>query len=183
MKSIKLIIILGLAFFIINDLYARKERLIKVGCVDLQKVFEKSPGKKLAEQHLKKMKEDMEKKKKAKEEKIRKLLTEYSNEYEDMSDDKREAMELQIQRLKMELRKFIDESNEKLAAEEEKLLEPLIEDIKDVIKAVSIKYGYNIILDKSTYILYVDKEYDITDEVLAELKVKYKEQERRKKGK
>ncbi len=175
MRNVKIIIILILTFFLVNLVYARKaERLIKVGCVDLQKVFEKSPGKKLAEQHLKKLRDEMEKKKKEKEKEIKELQTEYSNNYEDMSDSQREAKELEIQRKLMELRKFIDESNEKLAAEEEKLLEPLIEDIKDVIKAVSIKYGYNIILDKSTYILYVDKDFDITDEVLEELKVKYK---------
>lgn len=176
MKQVKLILILSLSFLFASNLFARKaEKLIKIGCVDLHKVFEKSAGKKIAEEHLNKMKMEMEKKKEQKEEEIKKLQSEYSNNVEDWSDALKEAKELEIQRKLKELRDFIEESNKKLEAEQDKLLEPLIEDIKDVIKAVSIKYGYNIIIDKSTYVLFVDKDLDITDEVLDELEVKYKE--------
>ncbi|MBN1897950.1 MAG: OmpH family outer membrane protein [Spirochaetes bacterium] len=155
--------------------YARKaERLTKIGVVDLSKVFEGSEGKKMAEEHLEKLKEEMEKKKKEKEEEIEKLKEDYEDDKGEMDDKQKETKHLEIQRKLMELREFIEKSNKKLADEEEKLLEPLIKDIKDVIKAVSIKYAYNIILDKSTYVLYVDKDYDITDEVLEELKAKYK---------
>jgi len=159
MKRLTLIWLMAIFMLSINSLYGRKEKLIKVGCVDLQKVFERSEGKRLAEKHLNKMRDDFAKKKEKMEE--------------------ADAMELKIERKLMELRKFIDKSNQKLEDEENKLLEPLIEDIKDVVKAVSIKYGYNMILDKSTYVLYVDKDLDITDDVIDELKAKYRESKKK----
>ncbi len=180
MKNIKKfnIIFLCLIFFSLNltiNLRAKRaERIVKIGAVDLERVFEKSPGKALAEETLEKKREEFEKQKKEKEAEIKKLQTEYSNKKYVMNDTEREKMELEIQKKILDLKEFINKSNKNLEDLENKLLEPVIEDIKDVIRAVSIKYGYSIILDKSTYILYIDSEYDITDEVIDELKVKYK---------
>jgi outer membrane protein len=91
-----------------------------------------------------------------------------------MNETERQKKELEIQSKILDLKRFIEKSNQQLEEKESELLEPVIQDIKDVIRAVSIKYGYSIILDKSTYILYIEKEYDITQEVIDELKVKYK---------
>lgn len=161
--------------FSFGFLYAKKaEKLVKVGAVDLQKVFEASPGKQVAKEQLDKKREQFENEKKKKEEKIKELQDEFERKKYTMDDNEKEKKGLEIRALKIELKEFINKSNETLIAEEDKLLEPLVDDIKDVIRAVSIKYGYDIILDKSTYILFIDKEYDITQEVLNELKVKYK---------
>jgi Skp family chaperone for outer membrane proteins len=176
----KIIYFSSLCIIIISfNAYARKaERLVKIGCVDLNKVFELSEGKKIAENYLNKLKSDMLATKSKKEEEIKKLQTEYSNNYKNWDSDEREKKSLEIKQKIIELKEFIDQSNKKLEEEEAKLIEPIIEDIKDVIKAVSLKYGYSIIIDKSTYVLYVDKDFDITDEVIEELKVKYKEKKK-----
>lgn len=175
-RQVSIIVIL---FFIVlcmcNPLSAKKaERLIKVGVVDIQKVFAKSPGKKIAEEALEKKREKYEKEKVDKVKDIKDLQEEYENKKYTMDDNEKEKMQLEIDKKKLELKQYIEKSNEKLEKEENKLLAPIIDDIKDVIRAVSIKYGYHIILDKSTYVLYYDKEFDITKEVLNELKVKYK---------
>lgn len=159
----------------LNNLYSKKaEKLIKIGAVDLQKVFDKSEGKKIAEEQLEKKRESFNKTIVEKEKEITKLTEEFENKKYTLSDIEKENAQLDIKKKTLELKQYIDESNKKLEEEESKLLEPLIDDIKDVIRAVSIKYGYDIILDKSTYILFIDKEFDITSDVIDELKVKYK---------
>jgi len=166
--------ILFLFSVLIPNIYSQKaEKLIKIGAVDLQKVFEKSPGKKIAEEALQKKRKQFDKEKKKKEKEIQKMKDKFEKKKLTLSEQEKAEQELAITKKVKELRKFIEESNNKLEEEENKLLEPLVDDIKDVIKAVSIKYGYDMILDKSTYILYIDKEFDITDEVLKELKAKY----------
>lgn len=177
MKNFKILLIVIIILNIISiiDLDAKKsEKLIKIGAVDLQKVFNKSAGKKLAEEQLDKKREKYEKTKTKKVEEIKDLTEEYENKKLTMSDNEKEEAQIKIKKKGLELKEHIINSNTKLEEEENKLLEPLIDDIKDVIRAVSIKYGYDIILDKSTYILFIDKEFDITKEVIKELKVKYK---------
>ena len=177
MKRFKLSIFVTLVFslILINDIYSQKaEKLIKIGAVDLQKVFDKSPGKKIAEEALEKKRKNFEKEKEGKEKEIKTLKDKYENRKLTLSESEREKEELVITKKMRELQDYIESSNQKLEEEENKLLEPLIDDIKDVIRAVSIKYGYDIILDKSTYILFIDKEYEITSEVIEELKGKYK---------
>ena len=177
MKILKYFIVISiiLNFITLNNLYSKKaEKLIKIGAVDLQKVFDKSEGKKIAEEQLEKKRESFNKTIVDKEKEITKLTEEYENKKYTLSDNEKENAQLEINKKTLELKQYIDESNKKLEEEESKLLEPLIDDIKDVIRAVSIKYGYDIILDKSTYILFIDKEFDITSDVIDELKVKYK---------
>ncbi|MBU1076231.1 MAG: OmpH family outer membrane protein [Spirochaetes bacterium] len=177
MKNFKylVLIMIILSLFSLNDLIAKKaEKLVKIGAVDLQKVFEKSPGKIIAEEQLEKTREKYDDQKKKKEEEIKDLTEKYDNKKFTLSDSEKEKAQLEIQKKTVELKEFILSSNKKLEEEEDKLLTPLIDDIKDVIRAVSIKYGYDIILDKSTYILFIDKEFDISNEVIDELKIKYK---------
>jgi len=163
-------------FFVNVPLFsqAKKEKLMKIGVVDLQKVFEKSPGKKIAEEALEKERKNFEKEKIKREKEIEKMKEEYNKKKGSLSATEREKEELNIQKKVLDLKKFIEDANAKLEKKESELLEPLLEDIKDVIRAVSIKYAYDIILDKSTYVLYVDKQFDITDEVIKELEGKYK---------
>lgn len=177
MKVLKYFIFISIVlnFITLNNLYSKKaEKLIKIGAVDLQKVFDKSAGKKIAEEQLEKKRESFNKTIVDKEKEIAKLTEEFENKKYTLGDNEKENAELVIKKKTLELKQYIDESNKKLEEEESKLLEPLIDDIKDVIRAVSIKYGYDIILDKSTYILFIDKEFDITSDVIDELKVKYK---------
>ncbi|MDD5065690.1 MAG: OmpH family outer membrane protein [bacterium] len=176
MKIVKIIaVLLTVLAFSFTPLSAKKaEKLVKIGAVDLQKVFEKSEGRKIAEAQLDKKREEFEKQKGTKEDEIKKLKEDLEGKKSSLSSGEKEKIELDIKTKMLDLKMFIEDSNNKLMEEENKLLEPLVNDIKDVIRAVSIKYGYDIILDKSTYILYIDKEFDITEDVLTELSVKYK---------
>jgi len=110
MKRLIIISVMTLFALSINSLYAKKEKLIKVGCVDLQKVFERSEGKKLAENHLNKMRDGFASKKNKMEEEIKALQSDYSNKKDDMNDDEREKMELTIERKLRDLQNYIDES-------------------------------------------------------------------------
>ncbi len=177
MKHFKFFILFTLIINLMlsGNLYSKKkEKLLKVGAVDLQKVFKKSPGKKIAEDHLEKKRKSFEDEKKKREEKIKKAKKEYENNKSNLTDNEKESAQLEIKKQTIDLKEYVQVSNQKLEDEENKLLEPVIDDIKKAVEAVSMMYGYDIILDKSAYILYIDKEFDITDEVVTQLEGMYK---------
>lgn len=171
---ILLVIIFTFCLNVNNGFSAKAEKIVKVGAVDLQKVFENSQGKKIAEEQLDKDRAAFEKDKKTKEDEIKALKDDFETKKFTLSDSDKQKMDLTIRQKTVELKEFIEKSNDSLTKEEDKLLAPLIDDIKDVIRAVSIKFGYDIILDKSTYILFINKDFDITQDVIDELKAKYK---------
>ena len=177
MKHFKFFILFTLIINLMlsGNLYSKKkEKLLKVGAVDLQKVFKKSPGKKIAKDHLEKKRKSFEDENKKREEKIKKAKKEYENNKSNLTDNEKESAQLEIKKQTIDLKEYVQVSNQKLEDEENKLLEPVIDDIKKAVEAVSMMYGYDIILDKSAYILYIDKEFDITDEVVTQLEGMYK---------
>lgn len=163
-------------FILLNNLlYASKkrEKLVKIGVVDIQEVWDASAGRKIAEEELDKQVKKLEVQKTKKEEEIKKLQAEYENKKLTMSDNDKVKAELEIKKRTIELKEFIESSRKKMEEEENILKAPLLDDIKAVVRAVSILNGYDIIL-KSTSIMFIDKEFDITNEIIDQLKVKYK---------
>lgn len=160
------------AFFVLMffSVALQAKKLQRVGCVDIQKIFEKAPGKGAAETNLQKMRDELAKEKEKMEADIEKLQKEYENSKLMLNEMDAKKKELEIESKKQELAKFIKESNEKLEKKEDEMIAPIVNKIRGIIETVSIKKGFNFVIDKSTYILYVDPEFDLTNLVLEEMK-------------
>ncbi len=70
---------------------------------------------------------------------------------------------------------LIQEGNMSLAQKQEQLLEPILEEMKNVIKKLSMQEGYDIVLEKRLIVLYLNPELDITNRVSVMLDEAYKE--------
>jgi outer membrane protein len=151
------------------------ERLVKVGCVDFTRVFDSIPQKKEIESKLAGLQAEYEKKQGEKEKELNALLAEYTNNRGNMNKNQITEMNTRIATLRIELHNLIQEANEKLAAQEDVLLQPVLRNIKNVVREKSIQYGFSMILDKSTYVVYVEKDLDITDDVIEEINKQTKE--------
>lgn len=154
------------------------ERLVKIGCVDFTRVFDSIPQKKEIEGKLANLQGEYEKKQVEKEKELNALLSDYTNNKGNMSKNQVTEMNTRIATLRIELHNLIQDANEKLAAQEDVLLQPVLRNIKNVVREKSIQYGFSMILDKSTYVVYVEKELDITDDVIEEIKKQTKESEK-----
>jgi len=62
-----------------------------------------------------------------------------------------------------------------LAQKQEQLLEPILEEMKNVIRKLSMQEGYDIVLEKRLIVLYLNPELDITNRVSVMLDEAYKE--------
>ena len=55
------------------------------------------------------------------------------------------------------------------------LLEPILEETNNLIKKLSVDEGYDIVLEKQLFVLYLNPELDITNQVVVMLDKVYKE--------
>lgn len=154
----------------------KAEKLVKIGCVDIQRVFEAIPQKKEVQEKLDKMQAESALKKEALEKALNDLVQDYTNKKSDMSKNQLTEKNIQIATKRIELYNFIQDSNNKLSEQEDLLLQPVLKSIRNIIKEKAVQFGFSMIIDKSTYVVYVDKELDITKDVIDEINKSYKEQ-------
>jgi len=70
---------------------------------------------------------------------------------------------------------MIQEGNMKLAERQDELLKPILEELKELIKRLSIKEGYDIVIEQRVMILYLNPELDVTNQVTTMLDEVYKQ--------
>ena len=70
---------------------------------------------------------------------------------------------------------LVQQGNAILAEKREKLLDPISEEIKELIKKLAIKENYDLILEKQLFVLYLNPELDITSKIVAMLDEAYAE--------
>jgi len=93
-------------------------------------------------------------------------------------DDKEAEQKLldEIDSKRIEGRTLIQQGNAYLSGKREELLEPILEETNNLIKKLSMEEGYDIVLEKQLFVLYLNPELDITSQVVVMLDKVYKEQ-------
>ncbi len=166
MKKLLFILILTLFF---TGISFPAIKLVKVGVVDLDKVFSSYPGISDIQKKLKDERDNYEKEINKKNEEIKALESTLTNK--SLSDSERQTTIAEIEYNKQKLSEYIDEVNTKLSSLKEELTKTIYSKIWMVIQRVGAERGYSLILKKSgESILYIDKEIDITSEVITKLK-------------
>ena len=91
------------------------------------------------------------------------------------SPERLQQEQLDLQQVQQRLMQYQEGKRQELAIEEQKLVEMLREDMDDVLSKVKTEFGLSYIMsyDRSSDLLAVDEEYDITEVVLKRLNDKY----------
>lgn len=90
-----------------------------------------------------------------------------------LSADARAKKQEQLIEKRRQFEDFNRGVQQQLAEQRDKAVREIFQDIDSVVQAVGAKGGYDIILNKRV-LLYQKKDFDITDQVTAELAKKYK---------
>ncbi len=80
-----------------------------------------------------------------------------------------------INRKKLEGQTLVQQGNAILAEKRQQLLDPISDEIKDIIKRLAIDESYDLILEKQLFVLYLNPELDITSKIVAMLDQSYQE--------
>lgn len=141
----------------------------KVGCVDINRVFQSSPWYADAQSQLQRKRTDIEVRRRQIEGDITLMEEQLASNYILLTDYELSQRTNAILQRKLELLEYIDNSQRELSQKEEEIMSPILRQIRQAIQAVAIQYDYSMIIDKATYIIWVDDRYDITDDVIHQI--------------
>lgn len=169
LKLSNMAIILALVLGV-GPLYGQIKRQIKIGYVDVEKVFESYPDTDDVKAHLAKEKEKYEIEINKRKEEIASLEKSYQETFDKLTEDEKQRRESEISYKKEALSAFIDDANKRLDALKEKLVTPIYDKIRSVISKVSAEKGFSFVFRSSSQtVLYADKEFNITKDVMMRL--------------
>ena len=155
------------------------EKPMKIGYVDIEAVFEKYPNVDVIKKKLLDEKNQYEQEIQRLKSEIARLEEDFQNNFNRLTEDERQRRTVEINYKKEALSEYIEDANNKLDGLKDKLTTPVYAKIVAVIRKIGTEKGYNFIFRKSSsFILYEDKTYDLTVEVINRLKSEIRIEER-----
>lgn len=159
-------------FIIIGAVAAYSEitHLIKIAYVDVESIFEDYPGTDDVMDTLEDTKAEYEAEIAIMKEEIANLELQYELNFNSLTDDERQRRESEIEYKKEALYEYIEDANAALEALKDTLTDPIYLKIISVIQEVAAEEGYSYVFkESSSAFLYLDDEYDITEDVMDRL--------------
>ncbi|OQX23463.1 MAG: hypothetical protein BWK80_25880 [Desulfobacteraceae bacterium IS3] len=174
MSKVKTVFITTLFFFFsVASLYA--EDVVKIGIVDLQKIFEESSAGKLVRSEINKKGKEMEADLKSKGGEIEELKKKLEREAAVMSREQRETKEREIEIKILDIKRLKGRYNDELLKLQNTKLESMKKDIFDVVQDMGKKGGYLLIIEKLG-VLYSPNTIDVTEELIKQYNDRFAKQ-------
>lgn len=141
---------------------------LKIGFVDLPRIFSESDAGKKARADI----EAIEKSKKAViEEKVnalKKIEEEAAKQSSVLSAEAKKAKEEEMEKLQRDVQRLVAEARTELQKKENELTNAILKDVSDIVDAIGYEEGYAVIL-RSEVVLSAKKELDLTGVVITRL--------------
>ena len=168
MKRIGLLILLiGILF---SSLIAEST---KIAYVDTDRVMAETESTKEAQQIFQNEQKEWEQKISEMQEEIDKLTADYESKKLVLTEEGKEEAQQKIKEKQQELQDYYQEiygQEGKAVQRNSKLLEPILEKLKNVIEKVAVENNYTIVLDAAAgALLYAKPGIDVTEEVIDEM--------------
>ena len=150
-----------------TPLVAQKQRnIVKVGCVDIQKIVDKVVADRTLRTVLENKNSDFLKKAEKWAAEIKKQQLILENEQGSLPQERLEAIREEIVAKKAQLREYLDHKSQVIQQEEQLVSYGVLKEIYEIVKKVAVNAGYGLVLEKGASVVYSDTELDITNEVL-----------------
>jgi outer membrane protein len=165
----KILVLISFMVFMSGNIFGA--RLFKVGYVDQEEVFNTYPGTADVRQKLKEERDKSQVETDKKKEEIAVMEKDFELNSDKLSDMEKQKRLAEIDYKKELLSEFIDDANKKLIALRDELSKPVYLKIQTIIQRVSAEKGFSFVFRKgSDALLYMDKEYDLTKDIVLRLK-------------
>lgn len=167
------VVILFLIASICFPVYAQN---LKIAVVDTDKVFGDSIWGKNAVLEMEKEAEKWQKEGERIDKELAALEEKLAKQRSFLDDKEQEQkLENEIENKRMEGQKLVQDGNAKLKIKRDELLQPILEEVKEIIRKLAIEEGYDLVLEKQLIVLYSSPEIDITSKVTVMLDKVYKD--------
>ncbi len=166
-----------LAFLVIFiSIPAFAQSSLKIAVVDTDKAFKESIRGKKALEELERELELWQEKGEQLDKEITALEEQLATQQSFLEDKETEQkLRDDISRKQIEGQTLVQQGNAVLGEKRQQLLDPISDEIKDLIKKLAINEKYDLILEKQLFVLYLNPELDITSKIIVMLDVSYQE--------
>lgn len=158
--------------------YAEAEDSLKVGYIDLSKIFDQYTKTQVSSLAL----EEEGKARQEDEAKMRAEIRRLKDELELLSEKGKEKKLAEIDTKIKQLKDFIEESRNELTGKTRSIMREIMEDIETVIEEYGKSKNYDLVLNDNSVlpyshraVLYHHESMDLTNEIIKILNAKYKE--------
>lgn len=181
-KRKTVILLVVLSCFLIGGMtaIAKAESAMKIGYVDLQKIFQEYGKTKEFNEKLTSMSDQAQRTLEEGSKSLEELQNQYQTQEQLLSESAKQRKLKEIQDKADELNALAESTQENLQRQQELYTKEILEDILSVIDEIAEKEGWRIILDKGTLLyprvetIIPDDEFDLTQKVIERLNEKYK---------
>jgi outer membrane protein len=157
----KLMLVLSM---VMTASYAKAEA--KIGYIDMQKAIQSTSAGKKAKAELE---GDFNKKKKELEKKevdLKKMGEDLEKKKSVLSEDALSKKQAELQDEMLKYRDVVGKSQLEIQKKERELTAPILEKMKKLIAKLAKDKGYTMVIENSQMVLYATPEADLTDEVI-----------------
>jgi outer membrane protein len=146
----------------------------KVGYIDLKRLVTESNMGREARKQIQALSQEKEKAAFEKLQKIKQLKSELEEQNTSLTETEKRDKLQQLQNHNKDYKRFIADSKEEIAQKDRDLVALILKHAEPIIKTLSKKDGYTLIIKDPNVLGYLDPEVDITDDVLKRLNAQTK---------
>ncbi len=168
--------ILIILFLFVSICFPAYSQNLKIAVVDTDKVFSDSVWGKNAVLEMEKEAEKWQKEGERIDKELATLEEKLAKQRSFLDDKEQEQkLENEIENKRLEGQKLVQDGNAKLKMKRDELLQPILDEVKEIIRKLAIEEGYDLVLEKQLIVLYLNPEIDITSKVTVMLDKAYKD--------
>ena len=169
--NVKWLVVVGVLAALILAIAPRRETQIptlKVGFVDMTKLFNEYQETKTKTALFEKDWNDAQEEINRRAERVRELNERLEGQESTLSENDRRGLEEQIAEAERDVKDYYDLSLKRLRRREQEIKKELLEKLQKAVDDYGTREGYSIIFRKST-LLHAAQTFDLTDEILRQV--------------
>lgn len=155
---------------------AMAQNSFKIGVVDTQGVFESYKKAEKAIDVLKSAEKRLSDKLEGLREDIVEMEDSLTKQKLFLDESATQTLESDILRKKQEFQRELDVGQGALQEKQSELFQPILNEIQALIQQIGANENYSLILEKRLVTLYVDPQYDLTENIIKELNAGYEQE-------
>lgn len=155
---------------------AMAQNSFKIGVVDTQGVFESYKKAEKAIDVLKSAEKRLSDKLEGLREEIVEMEDSLTKQKLFLDESATQTLESDILRKKQEFQRELDVGQGALQEKQSELFQPILNEIQALIQQIGANENYSLILEKRLVTLYVDPQFDLTENIIKELNAGYEQE-------
>lgn len=155
---------------------AMAQNSFKIGVVDTQGVFESYKKAEEAIDVLKSAEKRLSDKLEGLREEIVEMEDSLTKQKLFLDESATQTLESDILRKKQEFQRELDVGQGALQEKQSELFQPILNEIQALIQQIGANENYSLILEKRLVTLYVDPQFDLTENIIKELNAGYEQE-------